>query len=141
MSGLAKACLYLRKQPFHSKPIWRALAVSALLTFTANAAFLSDYSPAHWSLINTNADGTAVFQAGDTELVVTGGNNGTGSPGLTDFITVAPASGTVQFQFSYATLDAPMFDFGGYLLGSSFVDLDSADGVAGTVSFNVAAGQ
>lgn len=102
-----------------------------------------------FTLTNTNGDGSAITTAGGSTLIFTGPNNGSGLPGQTDLTTVAKASGLVQFDFSYTTLDlwdtsdptATPNDFAGYLAGSVFTLLADRDGQSGTVSFQVVLGQ
>lgn len=107
----------------------------------ANASFINEYAPNNWTLTNTDADGFASVQSGGLNLVLTGGNTGSGVPGLTDFTIAAPAAGTVAFSFDYSSLDFPTFDFAGYLLGNTFVQLADSDGMSGNVKFAVSAGE
>lgn len=85
-------------------------------------------------------------------LVLFGGNNGSGEPGVTDLIIPAAASGIVQFQFSYSSFDVPYADYGtyavgdraGYLLGDVFHQLATIDGQSSggvPVTFSVNAGE
>jgi hypothetical protein len=92
-------------------------------------------------LTNTNADGTAVTPDGGLSILLTGGNNGSGFPGTTDLTMIAARAGVIQFDYSYASLDPAPFDFSGYLLGSIFTQLTDTDGVSGSATFNVAAGE
>ncbi len=120
---------------------FHALVVAAFCSLTANAAFLGDYSFTQWNLTNTNADGYVLFAPSGDALTLTGGNNGNGFPGLTDLTIVAPASGQVQFAFSYSSMDSPTFDFAGYLIGGTFFQLADTDGEAGPAQFTVSAGE
>jgi hypothetical protein len=125
-----------------------ALALIGLLSSfapTARAAFLFDFAPQNsFSLVNTNADGSVTVQS--NSIMLTGGNNGGGGPGTTDFLGTAVSSGTVSFNWSYSSLDSPGFDFAGYLLNGSFFPLADTDGQSGvspcpTCSFHVNTGQ
>src|SRR5579885_1765370 len=97
------------------------------------ASFIGVYGPGNWTLTNTDADGTATFGSGDATLMLVGGNTGTGLPGSTDFLITVPLSGAIQLQYNYSSLDLPTYDFAGYLLGGSFVQLADTDGEHGTV--------
>ncbi len=92
-------------------------------------------------LNNSNADGSVAIGSDGLSFVLTGGNTGSGAPGTTDFVGLAPVAGLVEFQYFYAAFDTPTFDFAGYLLGSTRVPLADTDGEHGAASFSVAAGQ
>ena len=114
-----------------------------LLTFgagSANAAFIGPYDPASFVLTNMNSDGFAEFRPNGS-LVLTGGNNGSGTPGTTNFLVAAAGTGLVTFNFSYSSLDAVLAEVVGYMVGSSFNLLADRDGTSGPVSFAVTAGQ
>src|SRR5215469_15637470 len=63
------------------------------------------FSSLQWTLGNQNADGTAGVSNGGLTLTLVGGNNGSGLEGTTDLLTLAPANGTVSFDYSYSSLD------------------------------------
>ncbi len=92
-------------------------------------------------LTNTSADGSINIANDGLSFVLTGGNNGSGVPGSTDFTVSARNAGTVEFFYSYASLDLPGFDIAGYLLGSTRVPLADANGESGFGSFSVGTGQ
>ena len=138
------------KQANEGRRFWSILAVAAIgllsiLTPQASAAFLFDFAPANtFQLVNTNADGSVI--ATTDQFLLTGGNTGSGDPGTTDFVATALSSGTVNFNWSYSSLDSPGFDFAGYLLNGNFFFLADTDGESGvnpcaTCSFQVNAGQ
>ena len=108
----------------------------------ARAAFVGPYDPTNWSLVNTNADGAFNFPDNATLLLV-GGNNGSGTQGTTDFLIIAPATGTVSFDFSYFSADSDAtVDFAGYLIGSTFTQLTTQLFQTGSgISFSVNQGQ
>jgi PEP-CTERM motif len=118
-----------------------ALGFSLALTVPAKAAFTGDYALNRFTLMNANADGTVLTPDAGLSIVLTGGNNGSGLPGMTDFVATATGAGLVRFQYSYATLDLPMADFAGYLLGGAFSQLADTDGQSGTAMFTVNSGQ
>ncbi len=104
----------------------------------ARAGFIFDFAQNGFTLKNTNADGSVIQQ--NNEITLTGGNNGSGLPGTTDFVANATGSGVIQFQFSYASADTPTFDFAGYLLNNNFSVLADTGGQAGTGMFPVSVG-
>lgn len=109
----------------------------------ARAAFTGVYALDNFTLLNTNADGTQSSTDGVTNLTLTGGNNGTGLPGSTYFLTLAPVPAFVSFSFVHTTDDDPLIpelDISGYLVGGSFWSL-SGTAIAGTGGFAVAAGE
>lgn len=117
----------------------RVLILGLAYSVPAEPAFVGDYAPGKFTLFNSNADGFAVLGAGGS-LVFTGGNNGTGLPGFTDFTIAALSSGVVSFDWMYTSADEPGFDLAGYLTAGSVHFLaDSPNG--GSISFNIAANQ
>jgi hypothetical protein len=119
-------------------PLRYALAVFFALAFQAQASSITAFSLV-FSLTNQSADGTGVGDA--LSLTLTGGNDGSGLAGTTDVLTASLADGTVNFDFSYSSLDAPGFDSAGYLLGGVFVQLADTDGESGSASFPVSFGE
>lgn len=117
-----------------------AIGICLFLAPQAKAAFIGNYSLNQFTLVNTNADGSAMSPDAGLSIVITGGNNGSGDPGTTDLTVTALASGLVQFQYSYSALDFPGLDFAGYLSGGNFVQLADTDGQSGSAMFNVIAG-
>lgn len=113
-----------------------AMVIAAALSPEAKGAFIGDYALSNFTLTNTNANGSAVVNTNGA-LVFTGGNNGSGLRGTTDLTTFAVAPGVVSFTYSYSSLDSPTFDFAGYLLSSTFIQLADATGQSGTITFPV----
>jgi hypothetical protein len=114
---------------------------------------------ATFTVVNSNADGFVVMPSilfpGDiSSFDLTGGNNGSGLEGETDFVGTAPSAGLVQFQWSYtscfpanqqppsAACDSPGFDWTGYLIGQTLTQLTDTDtaGLTSSASFMVSAG-
>lgn len=118
------------------------LAAGSFLAPQAHAGFVGPYALGNFSLINTNADGSAVTNDGGLSVILTGGNNGSGISGTTDLTIAAAAGGTVQFQFSYNTLDDPSFDDAGFLLDGVYTRLSGfgGDPFNGSRNFAVLAG-
>jgi hypothetical protein len=121
----------------------RLLMTAAVLLFLAapraNAGmipfFLTDFS-----LVNSNADGTWATPDSGRTLVLTGGNNGSGLFGTTDFFVMALVPVTFQFDYSYASADAPGYDRAGYFIGLVFTALADTSGESGSASVSVDAG-
>ena len=138
MRLLQRFMIVMRMQ-LHSKFCF-FLTLLAFSAGSAGAAFIGPYDPTSFVLTNMNSDGFAVFRP-DGSLVLTGGNNGSGTPGTTNFLVSAAGTGLVTFNFSYSSLDAVLAEVVGYMIGSSFNLLADRDGTAGPVSFAVTAGQ
>ncbi len=105
--------------------------------------FQDAYDPINWTFTNSNADGFVNTGGAPASISLTGGDNGSGVPGTTDYTTTAAAAGTVTFDWNYSTADEPFFDPFGYLLNGSFIQVtDDGGGVVqnGTATFNVLAG-
>jgi hypothetical protein len=105
-----------------------AFAVLALTGFLgstlaqAQTDFRQLYDPTHWSTSNTNADGGVAWTSGGVpthtvSVQITGGNNGTFSSGNTDLSIVIPNSAptdTIQFDWTYSSVDNTFFDDAAY---------------------------
>lgn len=118
-----------------------ACCIGLGLSFTsqARAGFVFDFAPRNtFQVINTNADGSVTAQSNLISL--TGGNNGSGLAGTTDYVATALASGTLNFNWTYSSLDLPTLDFAGYLLSNNFFPLADTDGQSGTGTFAVNTG-
>lgn len=118
--------------------LWALLGLGFSLLPQAQAGFIFDFAQNGFTLKNTNADGSVIRQ--NNGITLTGGNNGSGLPGTTDFVANATGAGIVQFQFSFASADTPTFDFAGYLLNNNFTVLADTGGQAGTGMFPVNVG-
>jgi len=94
-----------------------------------------------FTLTNTNADGMVTTLPDDSGFTLTGGNNGSGLVGETDFAIPSPGSFTVSFLYAYSTLDFPFFDHAGYQVGGVQVLLAEMDGDSGSATFAVSPGQ
>jgi hypothetical protein len=147
-----------RSQKGSRKP-WQSL-VGLCGVFTMNLAlmapaqagsFTGSYDISNWTIIDTTGDGSVITPDLGLSIIITGGNNGSGLPGMTDFVISAPASGLVQFNWSYSSLDLDFAcgvsftlpcDDGGYLLNGAYTELaDAANQGSGSASFSVTAGE
>src|ERR1035437_2143312 len=115
------------------------LMAGAALEPQAKAASIP-YPLSFFLLTNSNADGTAVSPDGGISVILTGGNNGSGLSGTTDLLAIATGLGSIQFQYTYFSLDAPTFDRAGYLIGDQFTPLADTTGQFGTALFLVVGG-
>jgi hypothetical protein len=113
------------------------------LTLASGASADSIVTPvlSAFDLNNTSADGMVAIEPDGLSFVLTGGNNGSGLPGSTDFTVTASTPGIVQFQYFYASLDMPGFDSAGYLVDDLRTTLADTDGISGNASFSVNTGQ
>lgn len=124
MRCLFSSCLFL------------ALACSAFAP-QAEAGFIGSYQTNLFTLTNSNSLGSASSPDGGQSLVITGPNTGDGFAGTTDFTLILPSSGTILFQYTYASLDDPGLDFAGYLLGGVFVQFADTNGQSGSLAIPV----
>lgn len=106
--------------------------------------FQDAYDPINWTFTNSNADGFVNTGGAPASISLTGGDNGSGDFGTTDYTTTAAAAGTVTFDWNYSTADVSAFwDPFGYLLNGSFTQVTNDGGGVvqnGTSTFNVLAG-
>ena len=121
----------------------QVFALCLLSTPQLKASFIQAYDLSQFTLTNTNADGTAMSPDGGLSLILTGGNNGSGLSGTTDFVMVATLGGLISFDYTYSACsqtdicDTPGFDFGGYLLNTNFTQIADTTGMSGAVSFGI----
>lgn len=122
--------------------------ISALVFFTgvdsASALiFAGDFSPANWTLTNTNADGSVDLSNVPDFVTLTGGDTAgfdTGSPGTTDYTITATNSSTISYEWSYSSIDSSGFDRFERLLNNVATTLADLNGESGTDSFAVNSG-
>ena len=119
-----------------------ALLLAGALAPAARAGFIGAYACSNFTLTNSaEADGSATCPD-DATLVITGPNNGSGLDGTTDLTMPSPASGVLQFDYIYTSLDPdPGYDYAGYLLGADFFQEADTSGQSGTVILPVLVGQ
>ncbi len=121
-------------------PVWFSfILLLAASAPRADAGFIGAYAFGNFNLANTSADGFVALNL-DGSVAITGGNDGSGGPGITDFSLIAPASGIVSFSYAYSSLDFPGNDFAGYFT-DSFTFLADSDGESGSAMFLATAGQ
>lgn len=105
---------------------WRFLGVGLFVIFAlqAKAGFIGYYDPTNFTLVNTQADGFVTTPGDGSSVTVTGGNDGSGFFGTTDFLIIAPLSGIVTFRYLFTTLDTDqfgdLFDDAGFLTNGQF---------------------
>ncbi|MDY7050537.1 MAG: PEP-CTERM sorting domain-containing protein [Microcystis panniformis WG22] len=101
--------------------------------------FQTPYAPINWTFTNSNADGSVNTGGAPTSISLTGGNNGTGNPGTTNYTTTA--AGTVTFDWNYSTADL-LVDTSCSNLPNNFCDpfIVLVNGV-GTIPLNPSGGQ
>jgi hypothetical protein len=116
-----------------------ALALLVVAATPAHAAFTGYYAIENFTLTNSNGDGFATFNAGS--LVLTGGNNGSGLPGVTDFLITAPTAGTVSFNYLYDSTDDPGHDAALYRIVGLQPEFLANDFATGSVSFQIFANE
>lgn len=115
------------------------LAAASSASAATVFGFQDAYAPINWTFANSNADGFLNTGGAPASISLTGGDNGSGSSGTTDYTTTAAAAGTVTFDWNYSTADGPFWDTFGYLLNGSFTFLTDSPS-NGTSTFNVLAG-
>jgi hypothetical protein len=142
-------------------PLQRATGIASLLCALTliPAANAGPINIATFALVNTNADGTVaipsvLFPADSTSFDLTGGNNGIGLTGQTEFVATAATAGIVQFLWSYTSCfppnvqspstacDDPGLDWAGYIVNQMLTQLADTDtnGAATSAQFAVSAG-
>jgi hypothetical protein len=102
--------------------VFALTVASGVVAFTtavpaASAAFIGSYAPSNWNLTNTSADGSVDTSTAPSFITLTGGDNGTGAAGTTDYSIPIANTGTLSFNWSYSTTDeVSINDLAYYLL-------------------------
>ena len=126
MGGLRSSLKHARDTRAHViAPRFLGVGLFLIFALQARAGFIGYYDPANFSLTNTNADGSVSAAPDGSSITITGGNNGSGEPGTTDFLINAPQTGFVTFNYLFSTLDfdpdaGQLFDDAGFLLDGQF---------------------
>lgn len=134
---------------------YSALATAAVMALAplapVQAAFSGYYAPSNWTLLNVNSDGYVDSSAAPDAITLVGSDNGSGDFGDTYWWIAAPTSGTVSFDWFYASFDNPGFDNAYFAIASDEADfldfsasyefLSDIDGDSGTFSIFVNAGE
>ena len=132
-----------------------SICIGASSTWTGNvppicggndATFAGTYAPATWTFATTNSNGTVNAAGAPANIVLTTGNNNSGTPGYTDYSHSITCAGTVTFNWAYNTtgipfVEQPMYriNAGAYVLMPGF-NAGGANTQSGTASIVVAAG-
>lgn len=99
------------------------ILVLALFVSTANAdvinAFTAEYKASDWTIIENG--GEVTFKNGDTVLEQVSSNDGVTDNAFTDTVfDSAHTDGTISFDWLYSSIDAPKYDYFGWLLNDQF---------------------
>ncbi|WP_041619880.1 PFE-CTERM domain-containing protein [Stanieria cyanosphaera] len=124
------------------------IAVGVSLSIQSNAHALSGfqgvYDPTNWTFTNTDADGFVNTSSTPNSITLTGGNNGSNTPGTTDYTTIAVSNDTISFNWNYLTLDiASSLDPFIFLLNGTPIQLTDDSGAntqGGLADFHVNTG-
>jgi hypothetical protein len=103
--------------------------ITILCSSLCQAAFSGAYMPGHWSLMNSNADGTLDLTGSPATVRLIGGNNYSFDPGMTEWTIIAVTAATIQFDWSYTSSDdsSGPWDRGGWLKNGTYVELARND--------------
>jgi hypothetical protein len=101
--------------------------------------FQNQYAPSNWRAINFNSDGFEDTRGAPASISLTAGNNGSTTPGTTDYTITAAAPGTVKFDWNFSN-NGDGANIFGYLLKGTYHFLADSSGQSGTSTFNVSAG-
>ena len=108
--------------------------------------FTGSFAIANWSLSNTNADGTVNTASAPASIALTSGNNGSDASGNTNYTVTVPTTGTISFNWSYATTDGAAFDYPNVIVNGvttlfTGYSTSGTNNQSGTMTVNVTAGQ
>ncbi|MBK7692642.1 MAG: T9SS type A sorting domain-containing protein [Bacteroidetes bacterium] len=80
--------------------------------------FAGIYAPANWAFSVVNSNGTVNTAGAPANIVISSGNNNSGTPGTTNYTIPMTCSGNVTFNWSYTNIDAfgSIFDYPRYTI-------------------------
>lgn len=108
--------------------------------------FSGSLAPANWTPAQSNSNGTVNTSGAPSNIVITSGNNTSGTQGITQYSYVSACNGTVNFDWNYTTIHGAAFDYPQYQINSGtpvlFTSYNTAAGItqSGTQSITVAIG-
>ncbi|WP_298115869.1 hypothetical protein, partial [Flavobacterium sp.] len=113
---------------------------------TTSSGFTGAFAPANWNFVNTNANGSVNTAAAPASIAITGGNNGSGSAGNSNYTIVVPTSGNISFNWNYTTTDGANWDRPRILINGTPTVLtgyntSGSTSQSGTMTVPVTAGQ
>jgi hypothetical protein len=77
-----------------------------------SVGFLNDFATSNWNFINTTSNGNINTSSAPASITITGGDDGSGSSGTSEWTITVLNSGTISFNWSYSTLDwDPSYDY------------------------------
>ncbi|MFM6535406.1 MAG: hypothetical protein ACKPHQ_14210 [Dolichospermum sp.] len=109
------------------------LALSAP-TRAITFGFTGDYAPSNWNLTNSNADGSVNISNAPNSITLTGGNNGSGSFGRTNYsiTNTNPLPVNISFTWLYLAQDLPGLDRFDVNQNGSYTTIADSNGASGT---------
>ena len=122
------------------------VVLTGTTSFITSSGFTGAFAPANWTFANTNANGSVNTTSAPASIALTGGNNGSGSAGNSNYTIVVPASGNISFNWNYSTSDGANWDRPRILINGtptilSGYNTSGATSQSGTMTVPVTAGQ
>jgi hypothetical protein len=80
--------------------------------------FAGIYAPGNWAFSVVNSNGTVNTAGAPANIIISSGNNNSGTPGTTNYTIPMTCSGNVTFNWSYANIDVfgSIFDYPRYTI-------------------------
>jgi hypothetical protein len=80
--------------------------------------FAGIYAPGNWAFSVVNSNGTVNTAGAPANIIISSGNNNSGTPGTTNYTIPMTCSGNVTFDWSYTNVDAfgSIFDYPRYTI-------------------------
>ncbi len=111
----------------------------------AQADFSRQYAPSYFTLNLQNANGSVNTSGAPGNITLSGGDNGSGSPGKTDYTTISPVDGPVSFDWNYLSpfdvASSNPFNFVVNNVATNIYADSTASSSSGTYNTTVTAGQ
>jgi hypothetical protein len=98
----------------------KLLLILFVLSFKgAVAQFSGAYAVSNWGTVAANSDGVTNTSGAPNYIVMTSGNNQSGSSGTNDFTISVPQTGQITFSWTYSTVDGAPYDYPQFVVNNN----------------------
>ena len=83
------------------------------------AQFSGAWAVSNWGTVAANSDGVTSTSGAPNYIVMTSGNNQSGTAGTNDFTISVPQTGQITFSWTYSTVDGAPYDYPMYVINNT----------------------
>lgn len=103
-------------------------------SFEISAQFSGAFAPANWGTVAVNSDGQTFTTSAPGAIVMTSGNNSSGTAGSNDFTISITQAGVISFSWAYTTNDGSQYDYPQYVINNGTAVLVNGYSTSGSSS-------